>query len=706
MAVPSSPSSVRTNRFAASSPVKSDAITLLRPQTLHRTAGDTVFFGAGGSNDWTKDAKEPSITIPELPKCEREGSSEGLTVYWQTWQNNRKLTKEKNKAQSLLPKKIQAQLRSYHWSFGYWWDRAFNPANAKLMSVVYSGPAAIKAKQTDVEEFNATTKKVFQELLEELDDPERREQTRKKTCEKSAILGFLFPIAVPIVKYILHQPIKEYQVYERLLSDVPPLPKEQFKADLEALKTEYAKNNPGDKIKKVGNSIASGSIGQVFWAETNSGKQVILKVVKPDVTVELLNEYKPYFYFLELIKTGKDEQAKKKAVQEAESTVETLIRESRLKEEADNTGKIRQSVRDLGIQSFDIPEVLASTQRGAVFTKVGDMDLIKATTKQEEAFLAKTGLDLCRLLFLESAKPLDLHRGNIRISKDGSTEIPYLIDHGRQANLDPNFHQKLLSLMAAVYAELNFSPEKIYRPNHDSAIIFSYGLQDWLSLLSKDDIKLKFTALLNASNKVALASKLQNITPTSPLKDKEELAIALAGFLGYRYKKGYIVGTPSVLNLWSHSIQTGNTKQLSENDLSAQDLNTYRKKMSSFIAPYLWASEGAALSDDKLRDDLLQFSFQDFEETFSGLDILAEKSNFRDRLQEVLKKGNLDGDNLIRTYRVQKNLNALAESLVAELVKSNPSVKGNKNLIKNMKAMLKEDLLKETQPYIYTSPYL
>lgn len=576
-------------------------------QPLSPTAATLVKFRGGDNPEvtnslpkWTHGVKDPSISLANLneqsealeKKLNGEKPPGLIAKYWailKLFRQGNKLYKELRNDTNYLPKTAQDDLKQYHRTGRYWLDLVFDNKKTKLMDVVYQGPLAIKAKQQQVSMLPAL-KKAF-----------------------DSIPGLESAFIKPVVSFLANRQFKKLEVYTPLLNQVPPLPYAEFEKQINELKKEYDRKYSDDPIKAINKEpIGTGSMGQVYKATTQSGKNIALKLIRPKLTESFLDDYKPYIYYRNLLLKGVSAQSKLQAVQSAESSVALLKGEIHPEDEAVNTNKMQSWAKKLQLVSFQVPEVLASTKFGLAMPYVGEKDFANLTTAAQDKIKVNLAPDLAKFLLLAGSKPLDLHNGNFR---SGANQSSHWIDHGRQVNLSENSHDKLLKLMIAAYKSPNSNIE----------------LSVWDNALLQPEVRSSLRELLNldpSKNKQAI-QKLDDLStipdlknqvikqkagrPNSALTSFNELEKILSQALGQpqvalkkpqlptlsRFKPIEQLPGPSVLNAWASSAM--NISGFAETKLSRTDISQYKQKTAGFLTPYLQATSQKEI-DQKLEE--------------------------------------------------------------------------------------------------------
>jgi predicted unusual protein kinase regulating ubiquinone biosynthesis (AarF/ABC1/UbiB family) len=609
----------------------------LNTKPIQPLSGPNLRFGTTDKpNDvlslphWTQQVKDPSITFPDfwrelndftqrLQGKNKLGFFSKIRQLFKLVRSFRKLSRELQGSR-YLSAEIQKELTRYHRTPSYWWNRIVNPKQCRLMDVVYKGPMSIKAKQQIVSLIPLSRIYI-------------------KTLEDQAKNAGSFALFLKLSIFMMNRKLKQQEDYAPLLNKVPALPYSQFEKQLSVLKAEYNKNQSQDPITTIEKEpIGTGSMGQVYQAITQSGKELVLKVIRPNLTETFLHEYLPNIYYKNLLLEGTRLQAKHTAVQNAQNTVNLLKDEVQPEQEAVNTRAMKKWADKIQTHVFQIPEVLAFSKTGLILPYVGEKDLADATLSEQAAIKAKLAPELARFLLLSSAKPLDLHNGNIRIGKPA-----YWIDHGRQVNLPGSNHQLLLHLMLATFKAPKSNPALSFwnnallqadtraqlknllevSPKQNQKALQQLASLDKMDNLSQDVIHQAELELQLNQARTANALKPESETEKHLQKQLDEVQQKLQAFNATKAILTQVLGQfkdgiqkpklsfinqhtraqsqpevqPSVLNAWANASM--GLPGFSPSKLPQADFMQYKQKTRGFLGPYLQADRQAE-TDRKL----------------------------------------------------------------------------------------------------------
>lgn len=534
-----------------------------------------TYFGSGKTKSWSE-------TCKVTPQFIKDGFNLVISGYKSIIQSPSKLAYEKKYgAVPYLPTETRQALNAYWQTPGYWFNRFWNPQKVQLEEILLKGPVAIKQVQSEVNAFGPQKEKHIQGMLTRINELEELPDFLKR-----------------IFKYLPQKQLAELEAKKALLTEVPGAVGKQFDTPKRALIEAYNTQNSSDKIKEeTAKAVKAGSIGQVFEAETETGKKVILKVIKPGIDDAFLGAHKQYLYFQGLLEQGVDAKAKTTAIRNSEATVRLLQEEIHPVMESENTKKLAAWTTK-NTPKLNVPEILANTQQGLVMHYVGEEDLSNLSLEEQNTVKRQIGEDITRVFALSPHKPMDLHAGNVRVGpklNNRSREVA-LIDHGRQANLNTAMNEDLLKLMARVFYSQTENPDVLRDPavrTQLKALLLHNqdGNQVYLNNLAKIDTITK-ESQLNPGQEAA-HEELQRLLEklfTRTIPERNEIS-----------PKGLVRKIPerkmlTVLSAWSNAAQV--LPGFSKQPISKEDIKTCLDNTKALLEPYFDNNGGARLYGD------------------------------------------------------------------------------------------------------------
>ena len=196
--------------------------------------------------------------------------------------------------------------------------------------------------------------------------------------------------------------------------------------------------------------LASASVAQVHSARLKDGRDVIVKVLRPDILKVIQRDIGILHFLSRQAERYSKDGEKLKPSNVVSEFEKTLLNELDLMREAANASQLRRNMADS--DTLYIPEVDWELTRKNVMVmeriegaQINDLDALRKMDV-DLAKLAQTGVDLFfTQVFRDSYFHADMHPGNIFVSKDehGNTRI-ILVDFGIMSSLS-EFDQRYLA---------------------------------------------------------------------------------------------------------------------------------------------------------------------------------------------------------------------------------------------------------------------
>lgn len=748
-------------------PQKAQAKTATFTSSTPRFGGkQDVFFGSSALPDWTKGVNDPKVTELTLEKLKKEhieasdkealkrsrenkanqknkgqntnnpGIQFSLTPLKNLYAIRRMEKKIKNEreraSEKYLPEVNKKALSRYKFTPRNWYFKLYPFAGPDLKRLRMQGPDALKEAQDTAQRESSVDKPRSERNIAYIKAILKDKKEFNRQCEslkgiQKYFAKLLTPVMYRLFVFLEKQKINRINRDTKVLNQVPPIPKKDFQKQLDELKDIYNKKHTNDPIVEIGDAIKAGSIGQVFGGKTKSGKKLVLKVVKPEITPQYLDDYRKFLYFRYLVKNGTEQATKQQAALQIANIVDLLKEEANPEQENLNTQAMKKAVGAVGITSFDVPEISASSKHGFIMPYVGDKDFQEISDSETRTkHVNNITPDLLRFLTFSNAKPLDIHAGNVRIG-----EKPFLIDHGRQANLNENVHKAFLNLLTVVYSqqskdahdlvkskEVRQALKALYqlKPNAENAYLKSLNNLDQLEQTS------------GTTEKQALEKALQ--------PDMDKVSNLIFELLDnpeqrewdkHHGKKSQQTNLrPFLLTTWTNYSSKSNElglPPLTDKPIAAQDLERYQKRTKDFMQSYFpskYRSTGevklAQLEQDKELIAALRNEDIDSLSDHAGIDPssypldpqkAAEKKQAQLKNLEEARAENkkfindaLDGNDkhskqfFLHQYKIRRRIESSAQTITRELNKlshNNLSNSQLRTLEENLQSAIKSD---------------
>lgn len=240
-----------------------------------------------------------------------------------------------------------------------------------------------------------------------------------------------------------------------LLQDqVPPFAPEQV---THILQQTYGEHYQTFLINFSLQPLASASIAQVHTAELPDGKEVIVKIVRPNLQKLISRDINLLYFLARLAERYWSEGPRLHPVEVVAEFERTLIDELDLKREAANASQLKRNF--LQSTQLYVPEIYWDYCRDNILV----MERIYGININHVAELVANGIDLKKLaergveifytqVFRDSFFHADMHPGNIFISPDHPYDPQYIaIDFGIMGSLNAKDQRYLAENMVAFF---------------------------------------------------------------------------------------------------------------------------------------------------------------------------------------------------------------------------------------------------------------
>jgi len=226
----------------------------------------------------------------------------------------------------------------------------------------------------------------------------------------------------------------------RLQDRVPPFPSEQARAIVEKaygqpLAAVFAEFEP--------QPLASASIAQVHAARLHGGREVVVKVLRPDIEKTIRRDVELLYIIASLAQRYWKEGRRLRPVEVVTEYEKTIFDELDLVREAANASQLRHNFQNSPI--LYVPEVFWSETRRNVLV----MERIRGVPVGDIAELRRRGVDMKKLsergvvifftqVFRDSFFHADMHPGNIFVNAEDPADPRYIaVDFGIIGTLNP-----------------------------------------------------------------------------------------------------------------------------------------------------------------------------------------------------------------------------------------------------------------------------
>ena len=240
----------------------------------------------------------------------------------------------------------------------------------------------------------------------------------------------------------------------RLQDQVPPFPGEQARAIVEA---EYQQPVDGWFAHLDEQALASASIAQVHAARLHDGRDVIVKVLRPNIEQAIGRDLQVMYLFARLAQRYWREGYRLRPVEVVREFDNTLNDELDLMREAANASQLKRNFADSDL--LYVPEVYwpGTRQRVMVMERIhglqiSDIQGLKDAGVDMKA-LAERGTEIFfTQVFRDSFFHADMHPGNIFVDVSNPADPRYVaVDFGIMGSLSPVDHRYLADNFIAFF---------------------------------------------------------------------------------------------------------------------------------------------------------------------------------------------------------------------------------------------------------------
>jgi predicted unusual protein kinase regulating ubiquinone biosynthesis (AarF/ABC1/UbiB family) len=235
----------------------------------------------------------------------------------------------------------------------------------------------------------------------------------------------------------------------RLQDQVEPFPFEQVE--------QIVRDELGVRLSKAFSAfdrepVAAASLGQVHRAAMRDGRAVAVKVQRPEIRRQVLNDLEVLAQIAEFADKQSEAGRRYGFAAMLEEFRKTLLKELDYRQEARNLGALRENLKEF--DAIVVPEAIEDYTTAKVLTT----EYVKGSKVTSLAPVARTELDgslLADQLFRAYLKQIlvdglvhaDPHPGNVFLTDDDRIA---LLDLGMVAHIAPGLQDKLLRLLLAV----------------------------------------------------------------------------------------------------------------------------------------------------------------------------------------------------------------------------------------------------------------
>jgi ubiquinone biosynthesis protein len=244
-------------------------------------------------------------------------------------------------------------------------------------------------------------------------------------------------------------PPEYLQALERLQDDVAPLP-------LGAVE-EIVERELGVRISKAFSEfdpkpIAAASIGQVHRAKMRDGRNVVVKIQRPDLEEQVATDLGAMHELATVLDEHTQFGRRARFVQLIESLQEVMTRELDYRQEAENTRTLQKNLRDF--DRFVVPDVINDYTTAKIITlehiegtKITDLSPVVLVELDRKELADQLFRIYLHQVLIDGVFHSDPHPGNLMLTQDRRIA---LIDFGMVSRVPPEMQRKMVKLLMAL----------------------------------------------------------------------------------------------------------------------------------------------------------------------------------------------------------------------------------------------------------------
>ncbi len=229
-------------------------------------------------------------------------------------------------------------------------------------------------------------------------------------------------------------------------------------------------------------AVAAASIAQVHKAVLKSGEQVAVKILRPNITVQIGRDIELFYWIARLIERRNPDYAKRlKPVAVIKTFDEIIHGELDMRLEGAGASKLRQNFA--GEQGFYVPQIYWKFTTEKVFVlewidgiKIDDKEAIIKAGHNPDVILANSSRTLFKQVFDDGFFHADIHPGNVFINARGEI-VP--IDFGIMGRIDKRSRMFVAQILAGF---LSRDYEKVAAAHFDAGYVPAHKNRDQFAL--------------------------------------------------------------------------------------------------------------------------------------------------------------------------------------------------------------------------------
>ncbi len=236
---------------------------------------------------------------------------------------------------------------------------------------------------------------------------------------------------------------------QNLQDDVDPIPVEDIR---ETIESELGVRISNAFAEFEDNPLAAASLSQVHRAKLRSGKKVVIKVLRPSVRQQVVDDLAAIKEIALVFDRNTEFGIRYGLLGIAQSLEQTMVRELDLRVEYQSTLHIRQTLADF--KRILVPEVFDDFSSASVLTmehiagsKITDISPTVLNELDRSGLASELFDAYLRQVLVEGHFHADPHPGNLILTHDHTIA---LIDCGMVVQVDPQVRGQMINLLLAV----------------------------------------------------------------------------------------------------------------------------------------------------------------------------------------------------------------------------------------------------------------
>lgn len=234
----------------------------------------------------------------------------------------------------------------------------------------------------------------------------------------------------------------------QLQDSLAPFSATQARATIE---TEFSKKIEELFSKFEDTPVAAASIAQVHFAVTRDGREVAVKVLRPNIEVAFQRDIDLFLWIAKLVESAKPEYRRLRPVETIRTLSESIKLEMDLRFEAAAADELSENMRD--VVGFNVPKINWQLTGQRVLTServhginIDDIKALRAAGHDTSDLLEKSARAFFVQVFHFGFFHADMHPGNMFVRSDGSLVA---VDFGIMGRLDKKTRRHLGELLMA-----------------------------------------------------------------------------------------------------------------------------------------------------------------------------------------------------------------------------------------------------------------